>query len=177
MANLTLMDVALETYIDLHVKSMKSKHEVERMLRRDVIPFWKGLDINAITKAHILELIRAIKKRGRHTYANRVFANVRAFFNWAVHNDYGGLQLSPCTGLKMPGKENKRDRVLSDEEIRLMLLASDKMDAPWGDYFKLLFFTGVRTISNCSFLLAFGVVRPVQHNGLNSNWGMRKMSG
>jgi len=143
-ADLNLVDVALETYIELHVKSLKSKHEVERMLRKDVIPVWKGQDINAITKAHILDLIRPIKKKGHHAHANRVFANVRAFFNWAVHNDYGGLQFSPCTGLKMPEKENKRDRVLSDEEIRLMLLASDKMDEPWGDYFKLLFFTGVR---------------------------------
>jgi len=89
-ADLNLMDVALETYIDLHVKSMKSKYEVERILRKDVIPFWKGRDINAITKAHILELIRSIKKKGHDTHANRVFANIR---------------VSPCTGI-----ENARKR-------------------------------------------------------------------
>jgi len=39
-------------------------------------------------------------------------------FNWGV--DQGVLDASPCVGVKRPGKEVRRERTLSDDELRAL---------------------------------------------------------
>lgn len=44
-------------------------------------------------------------------------------FNWAVEPDI--LEHSPATRIKAPAKENRKERVLSPEEIRALWSASE----------------------------------------------------
>ena len=46
--------------------------------------------------------------------------------------------------MKAPGKETKRDRVLSDDELRLLWAAADKQGWPFGPFTKLLILTAQR---------------------------------
>jgi site-specific recombinase XerC len=61
-------------------------------------------------------IIAATLARGAKVQGNRSLAYVRAFFNWLV--DCGRLPASPVAGMKLPTKEQPRDRVLSDDELR-----------------------------------------------------------
>jgi integrase len=74
--------------------------------------------------------------------ANRVLAAVRKFFNWCVARDI--LAASPCAGVKPPTAERSRDRVLTDDELRLVWAAAEKLGGTFGPLVKLLALTGQR---------------------------------
>ena len=74
--------------------------------------------------------------------ANRTLAYLRALFNWAVKR--GRLPSSPVLGVDAPSKERTRDRVLSDDELRWLWRACEKIDWPFGPLVKLLLLTGQR---------------------------------
>jgi integrase len=90
----------------------------------------------------VIELLDGIVDSGRGTSANRVLAHTRKFLNWCVERDI--LQASPAAGVKAPADENARDRVLSDDEIRLFWAACDDAGFPFGPLGKLLLLTGQR---------------------------------
>jgi integrase len=116
--------------------------ETERILRRDVLPRWKGKLIREITRRDILKLLDDTIDRGAPVIANRILAAVRKMFAWAVDRDI--ISLSPCAGIKAPTAERSRDRVLTDNELRLVWLASDKIGWPFGPIVKLLILTAQR---------------------------------
>ena len=72
-------------------------------------------------------------------HANRVLAALRRMFNWAIERDL--MEASPCAQVKAPSQETSRDRVLSDEELGLVLRAAHKLEAPFGPYVQMLTLT------------------------------------
>jgi integrase len=68
---------------------------------------------------------------------------VRAFFNWVVVQRRR-LKTSPMHGMKPPGKERERDRVLGDDELRWFWQGCDKLGWPFGPLFKLLLLAAQR---------------------------------
>jgi integrase len=74
--------------------------------------------------------------------ANRVLAAVRKFFNWCIGR--GILEISPCSGITAPAREQARHRVLSDEELALVLHAAGQIGFPFGSIVEVLAFTGQR---------------------------------
>jgi integrase len=63
-------------------------------------------------------------------------------FNWAISRDV--LEYNPCAQVKAPGKEQQRDRVLDDEEIRLVWNACRHLTPVMDAYFKMLLLTAQR---------------------------------
>jgi hypothetical protein len=68
--------------------------------------------------------------------ANRVLASVGKMYNWAFGQDL--VENNPCFKLPAPSKERRRDRVLSNEELKkvwtalrehLVLLCQSYMEA------------------------------------------------
>lgn len=102
---------------------------------------WKGRRVQDITKRDINVLLNGIAGR-TPIMANRVLAAVRKLFSWCVSQDI--LQASPCVAIEPPGKENSRDRVLSDNELRALWLAADEEAYPYGAVAQLLMLTGQR---------------------------------
>jgi integrase len=74
--------------------------------------------------------------------ANRVLAAVRKFFNWCIGR--GILEISPCSGITAPAREQARHRVLTDEELAPVLEAARQMGFPFGTIVEVLSFTGQR---------------------------------
>src|SRR5262249_54610536 len=74
--------------------------------------------------------------------ANRTRAAVSRFFSWLCERDI--IAASPCVGVKLPSKETARDRVLSDDELRRLWAACEKIGGPAGACVKLLMLTGAR---------------------------------
>lgn len=96
-------------------------------------------DLEAAKAAAASEAERA--SQGAGYVANRLLAYTRKLFNWALEQDY--VEQNPCAGLHGPKEEIARDRILSDDEIRAVWLASDDLGVI-GEVTKVLFLTGAR---------------------------------
>jgi integrase len=93
----------------------RSAAEDERQLRKDVIPRWGRRKAKDITRRDVIELLDAVVSRGSPISANRTFAAIRKMFSWAVSRDL--VPASPCAAVNAPGKEHRRDTILSADEI------------------------------------------------------------
>jgi integrase len=111
-------------------------------MNRDVIPCWRNKLTQEIRRRDVIELLDEVQDRGSPIMANRVLAAVRRMFVWCVER--GIIEASPCAGIRPPAVERSRDRVLSDDELRDVWLATEKVGWPFGPLAKLLILTGQR---------------------------------
>ena len=112
----TVRDLADE-YLHRWARPRKSTwREDRRILEKDVLPFWENRKAADITRRDVIVLLDRIVDRGAPVAANRTLAVIRKMFNFGVGRDI--VPASPCHAVPAPGKENKRDRVLSVAEIR-----------------------------------------------------------
>jgi integrase len=146
------VELVVEQFIERYAKKQnRSWEETARILRTEVAgplrekkppPPWNGKALPAITKRDVHELLDSVVDRGAPIMANRVFAALRRMCGWAVER--GILTTSPCDGLKAPAPERSRDRILSEEEIRLAWKACDEIGWPYGPVVKTLILTAQR---------------------------------
>jgi hypothetical protein len=116
----------------------RSYIEVERHLRQHWQPLVKS-SLTTITRADVAKQLSEIAKSGPFA-ANRARATLNTLFNWAMSR--GLTDASPVMGTKPETREISRDRVLTDEELRLVW-----ENAGDGDYraiVRLLILTGQR---------------------------------
>jgi integrase len=107
----------IDEYLEKWAKpNKKSWREDERILKKDVLPVWGRRKAKDLKRRDIVLLIDRIVDRGSPIQANRALATVRKMFNFALSRSI--LEISPCVGIQAPSKENRRDRMLSDNEIR-----------------------------------------------------------
>ena len=124
-------------FIERHAKpNTRDWRKTEYLLRRDVYPFWAARPVREITRPDVIELVDRVADRGARIHANRVLAAVRVLFNWALSR--GEIEASPAAGVKAPGAETARERVLSEDELRAVWHAADAAAYPFGPFFKLL---------------------------------------
>lgn len=106
-------------YIDKYAKKFKrSWQEDERILNREVIPLWGKRKAQDIKKRDIILLLEDIVERGSPGMANNTFKIIRKMLNYAVEKDI--LPFSAATGVKLPAPLNARERVLSQDEVKLL---------------------------------------------------------
>ena len=104
-----------EVYITRHCSQKKSGAEDERMINKDLLPAWGTLPSKDITRRMVIELLDSIKDRGAPIQANRVLSLIKRMFNFGFARDL--VEHNPTFKVR-PGKENTRQRVLTDVEIR-----------------------------------------------------------
>ena len=120
----------------------RTADEVARMFAMHLYPALGHRPIETVTRRDILDLLDGIEARTSGARANRVLANVRRLFSWAVER--GIIEVSPAANVKAPGQETARDRVLTDDELRAFLRACERMGEPFGAIFRLLLLSGQR---------------------------------
>ena len=116
--NPTVKKLAAE-YLDKHAKVRKresSWQEDERLLTKNVLPFWGDLKANKIIKRDCLLLLEELIDRP--ALCNNVLKVARKMFNFAVERDI--LEFTPFAGLKAPVGVTHRERTLSEEEIEAL---------------------------------------------------------
>jgi integrase len=114
-------------------------YQIERGLRYDVLPRWGGRDIGSISKREIHELLDALADRAPGT-ARSVHAYLRSLFRWALGREI--IAVDPMAGVACPVEANRRDRVLSDDEIAKLWHAVE--GDPFEGMVRLLILTGAR---------------------------------
>ena len=116
-------------YIEKYAKPRKrSWKEDKRILYKDVVPRWGKRKAQDVARRDIILLLDEIVERGALIQANRTLATIRKMYSFAMGR--GILESSPCVAIPAPSKENRRDRVLNEEEIRTFWekLDTAKMD-------------------------------------------------
>jgi integrase len=144
----TEVDLAFDVYLDRFLEqygkvnwaagtygSAKSNLDryVKKVLDRKPLP--------SITRRDVQEVLDKLPK-GKPALPRNVFAHTRKLFSWAVER--GDIERSPFEGMKSPSAVASRERVLSDEELRLVWLGSETLDAPFGALVRLLMRLGQR---------------------------------
>ena len=117
-----------EIYIERHAKLRKKTwREDERRIQRHILPAWKGLGLESLTKQDVADLHHSIGKTRPHE-ANRVLALISKIFNVAV--DLGSLpetHANPAYKIK-PFEEQSRDRYITKTELPRLTKAIDNAD-------------------------------------------------
>lgn len=132
----------LKDYDKRHLQKLKSGTEARRVMERHVSPVWGERLLASITRRDVLDLLDDLAETGKATTANRVRVLLSGLFYWAMQRDI--IAASPIAGTKPPAKEQARDRVLSDAELRWLWLASGEAGQPWPQLIRLLILTGQR---------------------------------
>lgn len=95
--------------------------EIRRMFEKDVLPLLGTLAVEDVKKGHVTAVIDALLSRGVPRMAKLIFSLVRQMFRFAVDRDI--IEADPTASIrkaKIGGKDVERDRVLSEDEIRLL---------------------------------------------------------
>ena len=89
-----------------------------RLLENHVIPRWRGRKVSNITTQHVATLLNAVADEGKPIAARRVHAALSKLFNWCIGQ--GTILTNPAKPAERPGRETKRKRHLSPEEIAVI---------------------------------------------------------
>jgi integrase len=129
------------------------------MFDKYVLPRLGDHDVTQLARADLREAVREIREQHGLTTARRVGGLLKRFFRWLASEDV--IEADPAAALVLPGKEQQRDRTLTEAEIVAMWKATDAVnkphernkagrikphpsDYPWGAYFRLLLLVGQR---------------------------------
>lgn len=136
------VDDLIEAFIAEHLSKLRSGAKVSQMLRREVLPRWKGRSVHDIKRRDISDLVFEVAAQ-RTTYsAHKLLKALKQFFSWCLGRAI--LEASPALGVASPGKATSRDRVLTDEELRQVLHGARQLGGAFGDIVEFLALTGQR---------------------------------
>jgi integrase len=109
----------VEAYLaDPEKAALRSKPEIERRLRRNVVPVIGAIKLSDLHRRDVRNITDPMLRRGVKIEANRVFGDVRGMVRWAVQNEYLGA--NPLDGVRKPAEATSSERVLSDDEVRIL---------------------------------------------------------
>lgn len=145
------VDLAFNVYLERFLRLYGEKEWSPRTflsassnLRRYVLPvLWdkKRKALPHITRSDVVAVFDALPP-GKPALPRNVFAHARKLFSWAVER--GDIERSPFDGMKSPPAVATRERVLTDEELRLVWEASYTLGKPFGAMVRVLMLTGQR---------------------------------
>jgi integrase len=132
---------AFELFVRQHLATLRTGKDVEIIMRRVLLPKWGKKPLSDIARKDVIGIVYELHDDGSPIAANRVLAYIKKFFAWAVER--GKLDASPAALVKKPAKERKRDRVLTDQEIRAIWLGCARL-GPAGRAVQFMLATATR---------------------------------
>lgn len=135
-------DKVIERFIEKGLSESKPAHAVEvaRLLRKEVVSYWKGRTLASIQTADVASLLEKIisPSTRRHTY----FA-LRLLFKWS--KGVGIILASPIgKDFPNPGKPQSRERVLETSELKAIWTTVIGTYSTFNAIVQLLVVTGQR---------------------------------
>ena len=132
-----------EEWIARYVKpNTRTWPEVQRILKKEVLPAWTDKYITEIGRPEVLQRLDSIVDRGAPVLANRTLSILKRWFRWCVERGY--LDVSPVAGMRPPAAEKSRDRVLTSEELAEIWNATADLGFPFGDWFRFVILSAQR---------------------------------
>ena len=134
----------LDQYVERYCKPNQRRWKlVERMFEAHVKPGIGKKPLTELRRADLVELLDDLQnEKGLHAQVNRVRSQLVAALNWAVEHEY--LDANPAAAVKRRKTEATRERVLSDDELRAIWSAAEKLSNPSRALVKAWILTGQR---------------------------------
>ena len=128
---------------------LRSWKQAARALDRTLVARHGARPARDLTRGDVRELLEFLCQRGKPVAANRLLANIRVLFNWAILQDH--VESNPCALLRAT-PEHPRDRTLSDVELRTLLtqLPDTDLTRQEQDLVTFILATGVRVSEACN---------------------------
>lgn len=138
----TFGDLA-EQFLESEGPKLKERTLVEwrRIIENELLDAFGAMKVHEIGRGDIRTFLDE-KAKTAPVMANRILEVIRRVFAWGL--DVEKVQTSPAAGLKKPGVEKSRERVLTNEEIRRVLEALEEERPLSAAFFKIAFFTAAR---------------------------------
>ena len=131
----------LDEYAKLNKRSWK---EDERFIDKLLKPEFGSLNVKEITRSHVRSFLRGIAAKTR-VHANRTHACLRKILNWAIKEEIVDMEGNPASGISSPGgREQSRERVLTDNEIKMVWKELEKDSTAPKKALQLILLTGQR---------------------------------
>jgi integrase len=145
---------AVEDYVKrvlIGKKENITAHEARRAILK-ACEDWYDRPLATIRPEEIQELLELLLTgdvdkgiRPKRYMANAVYAYLKPFFAWCAKPGINKLSISPMLGIDKPwGGAMPRMRVYSDDELKRLWSAADKMGGVEGPFLKLALLTGKR---------------------------------
>jgi len=128
-------------FLEEHVSKLRSAREVRRSFDRYLLPQFGKTKARELKRSAVRDYLDNMGKT-RPVMANRCLAYIRKMYNWALSKDL--VEVSPVSGIPRPGAERKRDRVLSEAEIKSIWKALDQERIITSAAFRLRLLTAQR---------------------------------
>ena len=136
-----VLDDFVRRYLNARTGPLRTAESVESALRRLVIPAIGGVAIYDLRRSQIVEMLDKIEDDSGPVQADRTLAYIRKAFNWyATRDDQFTPPIIPGMARVRPG-ERARERVLADDEIRLIW---PPLTGTFGSLVRVLLLTGQR---------------------------------
>jgi integrase len=143
----TTFSAVAEDFIRDKLPSERKGKDVEREIRRDLLPKWSTLGITEVTDKHVAALIKA-KGRDGKVGARNLLALIKRLFRWAAAQPEYGLALSPCANIRatdiLGEMPRAKGRLLSNDELFALWRAAKRMPYPAGPAYRMLCLTALR---------------------------------
>ena len=148
-ARATPFEAVAEDYIREWLATKKRGAKDAQEIRRERDSRWRGRPVTQITRDDIMEMVEAVKARGKLATAHLALSHAKRLWRWAIHQPstrYGittnpTREVSPKIAI---GKKAQRDRVLSDAELAAVWRALSRLDDPAARCLRLIMLTGMR---------------------------------
>jgi len=139
----TLKAIA-EQYLARDGSRLRSKGDRVRLFKNYVYPRLGAKQIDAITRRDIVKMLDAIETENGPVQADHVLAVVRKLFNWhaARVDDFNSPIVRGMARTKP--KERRRQRILTDDELRAVWTAADGLQTPFGWLVRAILLTATR---------------------------------
>ena len=130
-------------YLKRHVaaKGLRSEREIKRCLEVYVYPKWADRDFTGIRRSDVAALLDEIEDSNGARQADMVLAVIRGICNWRAARD--DEYTSPIVRGMRRSSPNKRERILSDDEVRAVWRQAGRAGT-FGDILKLALSTAQR---------------------------------
>jgi integrase len=137
-----------ERYIRSECKALARGAEVEAIIRHRLLPAWGELRLDELRRRDLTALLDPILTNGRTQAAHKLREVAIRIVNWAI--DRGDIEINylatASRGRRRAGilRRTRRDRVLTDDEIRAVWQACDQVGWPFRDFVRLALLLGQR---------------------------------
>lgn len=126
---------------DGEIAPLRSAAEIRRTFDVYVLPEWGNRPFHSIKRSDVAKLLDTIEYQNGPVQADRALAYIRKLFNWYATRDDNFTSPIVRGMARTNPSERKRNRVLSDDEIRLIW---PLLEGTFGGLVKALLLTGQR---------------------------------
>jgi integrase len=137
-------EAVAQSFFKRHVeaKGLRTRHEMRRVLARYILPRWRHRAFQDIKRADVTALLDHVEEDHGASQADVVLMLTRSMMNWFATRD--NEYTSPIVRGMKRGNGHKRDRILSDDEIKALWSVTSETAGCYGSLLRTLLLTGQR---------------------------------